>query len=85
MMSVVRPAISLFSAACTFSWFSSTSALDEENQAVAAKTLLDAFTGSQVLCVSHHTAFHRRADHLIQIMRDAGSSKFLRAVAQRRT
>lgn len=56
--------------------------LDEQNQALAANAIALAFAGSQVLCVSHHAPFHRRADSIVQISRQNESSKLLRCVKQ---
>jgi chromosome segregation ATPase len=56
--------------------------LDEHNQAAAADAIAEVFRGSQVLCVSHHAPFHRKADHIIQISRQNEASKLMRCVDQ---
>ena len=56
--------------------------LDEHNQAAAADAIAEVFRGSQVLCVSHHAPFHRKADHVIQISRQNEASKLMRCVDQ---
>ena len=56
--------------------------LDEHNQAAAADAIAEVFHGSQVLCVSHHAPFHRKADHVIQISRQNEASKLMRCVDQ---
>jgi chromosome segregation protein len=51
--------------------------LDEHNQAEAAAAVAKLFQGSQIICISHHTPFHKIADHIVQIGRENESSKLI--------
>jgi structural maintenance of chromosome 2 len=60
-------------------------ALDEYNQGVVAKLVATYFKRSQVICISHHPAFHREAGHVIQIDKDPKTnSSALQKIISRR-
>ncbi|CAM9725385.1 unnamed protein product, partial [Ectocarpus sp. 12 AP-2014] len=49
-------------------------ALDETNQAAAARLVALTFREGQALCVSHHADFHRQSGHCVAVeMRDGVS------------
>jgi hypothetical protein len=59
-------------------------ALDEYNQGVVAKLVATYFKRSQVICISHHPAFHQ-AGHVIQIDKDPKTnSSALQKIISRR-
>ncbi|TMW68166.1 hypothetical protein Poli38472_007838 [Pythium oligandrum] len=50
-------------------------ALDEHNQRLVVELVLEYFSHSQVICISHHEAFHARAHQLIQVEKSGSHSR----------
>ncbi|CAN0251963.1 unnamed protein product [Phaeothamnion confervicola] len=52
-------------------------ALDLSKQDAVARLIGDTFAGSQVLCVSHHAAFHRLAGQMLPIAMGENGSQYV--------